>query len=141
MDSWFALNEKNVSVKRMSNQPIVKSSDSVDAEVVGAGSGTLRQALITAEEAPNFALRRFIMEPSGGMPAHTNTVEHEQYVLRGRARVGIGERIFEVQAGDAVFIPEGVPHWYEADENEGFEFLCIVPNREDRIELCEGDAS
>ena len=70
------------------------------------------------------------------MPRHTNSVEHEQYILRGKARVGIGEKVFEVKAGDAVYIPKGVPHWYEADAQEGFEFLCIVPNKEDVIELC-----
>ena len=63
------------------------------------------------------------MKPGGGMPAHTNTVEHEQYILKGKARVGIGEDVFEVAAGDAVYIPDGVPHWYQADESEGFEFL------------------
>ena len=124
-------------VAGMSNQPIVRRARSVEAEVVGAGEGTKRQVLISDEDAPNFALRRFIMEPSGGMPRHTNTVEHEQYVLRGKARVGIGDDVHEVAAGDAVYIPEGVPHWYEADAEEGFEFLCIVPNREDRIEVCE----
>jgi len=121
----------------MSVGPLVKSSDFVKADIVGAGSGTTRQVLISDEDAPNFALRRFVMEPSGGMPRHTNTVEHEQYVLRGKARVGIGDDVHEVKAGDAVFIPEGVPHWYEADAKEGFEFLCIVPNREDRIEICD----
>ena len=74
------------------------------------------------------------MEPGGGMPAHTNTVEHEQYIPKGKARVGIGEDVF-MAAGDAVHIPDGVPHWYQADESEGFEFLCIVPNK-DAIEVC-----
>ena len=120
----------------MLGKAIVRSAKDVDAERVGAGSGTRRQMLISDDEAPNFALRRFIMEPGGGMPAHTNTVEHEQYILRGKARVGIGEDLFEVAAGDAVYIPEGVPHWYRADESEGFEFLCIVPNKEDVIEVC-----
>lgn len=124
----------------MSKTPIVKPSDSIAAEVVGAGTGTKRQVLISDQEAPNFALRRFIMEPGGGMPKHTNTVEHEQYILKGKARVGIGEKVFEVKAGDAVFIPEGVPHWYEADEAEGFEFLCIVPNKEDVIRVCDEPA-
>ena len=115
---------------------IVRSAKDVEAEHVGAGSGPRRQMLISGDEAPNFALRRFIMEPGGGMPAHTNTVEHEQYILRGKARVGIGEDVFKVAAGDAVYIPDGVPHWYQADESEGFEFLCIVPNKEDVIEVC-----
>ena len=77
------------------------------------------------------------MEPGGGIPEHTNAEEHEQYVLKGKARVGIGEKVFEVNIGDAVLIPEGVPHWYEADEKEGFEFLCIVPNKEDVIDVCD----
>ena len=41
------------------------------------------------------------------MPRHTNTVEHEQYVLRGHACIGIGEETYEVKTGDVVFIPEG----------------------------------
>ena len=139
-ESEFAFQKNNVTVTEMSNEPIVKSSDSIPTEVVGAGAGTKRQVLISDQDAPNFALRRFIMEPSGGMPRHTNSVEHEQYILKGKARVGIGDKVFEVKAGDAVFIPEGVPHWYEADAEEGFEFLCIVPNKEDVIELCDSGA-
>ena len=119
----------------MLGKAIVRSAKNVYAEHVAAGSGTSRQVLISGDEAPNFALRRFIMEPGGGMPAHTNTVEHEQYILKGKAMVGIGEDVFKVAAGDAVYIPDGVPHWYQADEGEGFEFLCIVPNKEDVIEL------
>ena len=120
----------------MLSKPIVRSAKDVVAEGVGPGSGTSRQILISGDEAPNFALRRFIMEPGGGMPEHTNTVEHEQYILKGKARVGIGEDVFEMFAGDAVYIPEGVPHWYQADGVEGFEFLCIVPNKEDVIQVC-----
>ncbi|QXD31606.1 cupin domain-containing protein [Candidatus Pelagisphaera phototrophica] len=121
----------------MSIRLFVKSSESVAAEVVEAGTGTKLQVLINDEEGPNFALRRFIMEPGGGIPEHTNAEEHEQYVLKGKARVGIGEKVFEVNIGDAVLIPEGAPHWYEADEKEGFEFLCIVPNKEGVIDVCD----
>jgi len=110
----------------------VKSARDVAAESVGAGQGTTRQVL---DEGPNFALRRFIMEPGGGMPRHTNTVEHEQYVLRGRARIGIGEDVIEVSADDVVFIPAGTPHWYQALGDEPFEFLCVVPNAPDLIEV------
>lgn len=114
----------------------VRRADSVPSEIVAAGKGTRRQVLIGPDEGPHFALRRFIMEPGGGMPRHTNQVEHEQYVLRGSARIGIGDEVVDVTADDAVFIPAGVPHWYEAGE-EGFEFLCVVPNGHDRIEILE----
>lgn len=119
------------------NTVIVKSSESFPLEPVGAGAGTSRSVLIGPGDAPHFALRRFVMEPSGGMPRHTNTVEHEQYILKGGAEVGIGEEVYQVKEGDVVFIPEGVPHWYKADSETGFEFLCIVPNKQDTIEILD----
>jgi quercetin dioxygenase-like cupin family protein len=109
----------------------VKHTRDVEAVEVTQGVKTIKQVLISAQEGPNFALRRFAMEPGGGMPRHTNTVEHEQYVLGGKARVGIADEVFEVKQGDVVFIPENVPHWYQNIGNESFEFLCIVPNKPD----------
>jgi quercetin dioxygenase-like cupin family protein len=110
----------------------VKHSRDVEAVEVSNGVKTTKQVLISTQEAPNFALRRFIMEPGGGMPRHTNTVEHEQYVLGGKARVGIGDQVFEVKKGDVVFIPENIPHWYQNIGDDVFEFLCIVPNKADK---------
>ena len=115
----------------------VKQSAAVDRQKVAAGTATEMQVLIGPEEgAPNFSMRRFIMGEGGGMPRHTNEVEHEQYVLAGRARVGIGDEILEVAAGDVVYIPARQPHFYEVLEAP-FEFLCMVPNRDDRIELID----
>ena len=114
----------------------VRHVDSMPAEEVKAGTDTKRQVLIGPDQGPNFALRRFIMGPGGGMPMHTNTVEHEQYVLRGSARVQIGDEVHDVKEGDVVYIPGGVPHNYEAG-SDGFEFLCVVPNQPDAIELVD----
>ena len=105
-------------------------------EVVTAGTGTSKEVLIGADEAPHFALRRFVMEANGGMPKHSNTVEHEQYVIRGSAEVHIGDEILNAVAGDVVYIPAGVPHSYKAGPS-GFEFLCLIPNKEDKITLLE----
>lgn len=115
----------------------VKKAKDVEAKDVSAGKDTTKQVLISSQEAPNFALRKFSMKSGGGMPLHTNTVEHEQYVLAGRAKIGIGDQVFEVQQGDVVFIPEGVPHYYENIGEEQFEFLCIIPNKEDVITLVD----
>ncbi|MEW6585355.1 MAG: cupin domain-containing protein [Nitrospirota bacterium] len=116
---------------------IVTSADAIPKNTVKAGIGASMQMLIGPADAPHFAMRRFIMEPGGGMPNHTNAVEHEQFVLRGKAKLGIGETVYEVKRGDVVFIPAGVPHWYKAEANEPFEFLCLVPNLPDRIEIIE----
>lgn len=112
----------------------VRRADDLPREEVAAGTGTSRQVLIGPETGPNFAMRRFIMEPGGGMPLHTNRVEHEQYVLRGRAEVRIGDDVHTVSVGDVVYIPAGTPHAYRAGGEEPFEFLCIVPNGDDVIE-------
>jgi quercetin dioxygenase-like cupin family protein len=115
----------------------VKHINDIHVDQLSAGTGASRQVLIGADEAPHFALRRFIMEAGGGIPSHTNTVEHEQYVLRGRARIGIGDEEFDVESGNVVFIPAGVPHWYNVTSEEPFEFLCIVPNLRDEIEFTD----
>lgn len=114
-----------------------KHASDIEAQAVKAGSGTSMQVLIGADQGPNFAMRRFIMEPGGGMPLHTNAVEHEQYVLRGRARVTIGGEVIEVNPDDVVYIPAGVPHSYDSLGPEPFEFICVVPNQPDKIELVE----
>lgn len=115
----------------------VRAASGVASESVSAGKETVRQVLVGDDEAPNFALRRFVMQPGGGMPRHTNRVEHEQYVLRGRATVGIGDDEVSVEAGDVLYIPAGVPHDYRAEGSEPFEFLCVVPNLPDEIEILE----
>lgn len=117
----------------------VKHSSQIPAEPVPAGQGASRQDLITPEEGPNFAMRKFIMEPGGGMPRHTNRVEHEQYVLRGRARVRIGDDELEVRKDDVVYIPAGVPHSYRAEGDEPFEFLCVVPNLPDETVILDDE--
>ena len=62
-------------------QAAVKAAGTVDAKPVAAGKATEIQVLVgPGDGAPNFALRRFVMGPGGGMPLHTNLVEHEQFV-------------------------------------------------------------
>ncbi|MFW6077988.1 MAG: cupin domain-containing protein [Gemmatimonadota bacterium] len=119
------------------NRPVVRPAADVASHSVDAGRATEMRMLVgPADGAPNFALRRFTMGPGGGIPLHTNLVEHEQYVLRGRARITIGEDVHEVGADDALYIPAGVPHAYDVVEAP-FEFLCVVPDSPDRIELVD----
>lgn len=115
----------------------VRHSGDVDIVSIDTGEGVTRQMLISSEEGPNFAMRKFTIQPGGGMPNHTNLVEHEQYVVGGGARIGIGEEIFEVKKGDVVFIPAEVPHWYQNNGEEPFEFLCMVPNKPDKTIILE----
>ncbi len=115
----------------------VKHASDVEAKDVLNAKDTKIQVLISAKEGPNFAMRKFSMQKGGGMPRHTNTVEHEQYVLRGQATITIGDETHHVKAGDVVFIPEGAIHSYLNTGEEPFEFLCIIPNKEDKITVVD----
>ena len=117
--------------------PVVKPADSVAATPVAAGTATEVQVLVGPDDgAPHFAMRRFRMGAGGGMPRHRNRVEHEQYVLAGKARVAVGDDVHEVEAGNVLYIPAGMPHSYEVLEAP-FEFLCMVPNQPDEVEILE----
>jgi quercetin dioxygenase-like cupin family protein len=112
----------------------VRKKGSRESKEVSAGQGTSMQVLIGSEEAPNFAFRKFVMDPHGGMPKHTNLVEHEQYVLSGSGIIEISDESYEVFEGDSIYIPSQVPHSYKAGK-DGFEFICVVPNKEDKVEV------
>jgi len=112
-----------------------KKIGAVEALPQKAGQGVSMKMLLSPDESPNFAMRNFVIEAGGHMPFHTNSVEHEQYVLGGRARVRIGDTTFEASAGDVLLIPAGVPHSYETLGDEPYSFLCLVPKGEDCIAL------
>jgi quercetin dioxygenase-like cupin family protein len=113
----------------------VRAAADAEYQEVAAGRATRTQVLLgPGDGMPHFAMRRFVMGEGGGMPRHTNTVEHEQFVLRGRARITIGDEVHEVGPSDVVYIPAGEVHDYTVIEAP-FEFLCMVPNLPDTIAL------
>lgn len=112
-----------------------KKVDTIESMPQKAGKGVSMKMLLSPDESPNFAMRNFTIEAGGHMPFHTNSVEHEQYVLSGRALVKIGDKTFEAEAGDILLIPAGVAHSYETIGDETYSFLCLVPKGEDCIEI------
>ncbi|WP_345991864.1 cupin domain-containing protein [Sulfurimonas sp. HSL-1716] len=100
-----------------------------------AGKGVSMKMLLSGEEAENFAMRQFTIKAGGYMPLHTNSVEHEQFVLQGRAKVTVGDEVFEAKKGDILYIPADAPHMYETIGDEDYEFLCLVPKKEDTISI------
>ncbi|MFC7204823.1 cupin domain-containing protein [Haloferax namakaokahaiae] len=118
--------------------PVVKRGRDIEYDAVGAADGMKKGVLISeADGAPNFAIRRFVLDAGAEVPRHTNEVEHEQHVLSGTYTVGIDDEEYEVEAGDSLFIPAGVVHWYRNDSDEEGSFLCAVPNGDDEIVLAD----
>lgn len=115
----------------------VKHSSAIPSERLDVGKGARKAVLISNQEAPNFVMRKFTIQTGGSMPLHINLVEHEQYVLKGKALVVINGIQHEVQPGDVIFIPAEIPHSYETLGDEAFEFLCLIPNQFDETILIE----
>ena len=108
---------------------MVRTAHEVEPRPVERARGAQMRVLIGPEDgAPHFVTRVFTLAPGGRIPAHRHpTIEHEQYVLSGRMRVGIDDEVREVGPGQAIFIPAGAAHWYENPTDAPVEFLCVVP--------------
>ena len=118
--------------------PLIRRAEEIEYEPVDAADGLSKGVLVAAEHgAPNFAIRRFVLEPRTTVPRHTNQVEHEQFVLEGEYVVGIADEEFRVEPGDSLLIPAGTVHWYRNEGDEAGAFLCAVPHGDDAIELVE----
>lgn len=118
--------------------PTIKRAEDVSYESVGAAEGMSKGVLLDESDgAPNFAIRRFVLDPGASVPKHTNDVEHEQYVLSGEYTVGIDGEEHTVSAGDSLLIPAGVVHWYRNPNDEEGAFICAVPTGDDEIQLVE----
>ncbi|MFC6940404.1 cupin domain-containing protein [Salinirubellus sp. GCM10025818] len=118
--------------------PVVRRADEVDYESTDAAPGLRKGVLVGEDEgARNLAIRRFTLDAGASVPKHTNEIEHEQYVLEGEYVVGIDDEEYEVSAGDSLFIPAGVVHWYRNEGTEQGAFICAVPVGDDSIELLD----
>lgn len=94
--------------------------------VEGARGVSIR-VLISKDEAPNFALRMFEVQPGGHTPLHRHPHEHEVFVLDG-AGVFVHEGMdYPIAAEDVVFVPGGDEHCFRNTGNGLLRFLCIVP--------------
>jgi len=108
---------------------LLKKSNKIKSIPVDSADRTEIQTLVSRKDgAPNFELRKFKIMPGGNIPEHYHSdIEHEQYVLKGGYTIGVGNKTFNAESGDAIFIPAGVKHWYKNDSKDVGEFLCIVP--------------
>jgi len=123
--------------------PVIRPRAAVAPQPVPRCRGASIQVLLGPEiGVPNFITRLFTIAPGGRIPCHRHdTIEHEQVVLEGGMVINLDGRETEVKAGDSIFIPAGVSHWYENRGAAPVRFLCVVPRTEDyQTEWLEGPA-
>ena len=90
-------------------------------------------AVLTPKEDKDFIVRKVTLAKDGSMPNHINEIQHQQYVLRGEAKVVVGTEEYHAKEGDFIYIPAGVAHKYEACNGSDYEFLCMITTKEDKI--------
>jgi mannose-6-phosphate isomerase-like protein (cupin superfamily) len=58
-----------------------------------------------------YSLVEIVSDPGDGTPLHFHQNEDEYlFVLEGTARVAVGDKIFDAQAGTMVRLPRNIPH-------------------------------
>jgi quercetin dioxygenase-like cupin family protein len=92
-------------------------------------------AVLTPKDDKDFIVRKVTLAKDGSMPNHTNEIQHQQYVLKGEAKVVVGTEEYHAKTGDFIYIPAGVAHNYEACYGSEYEFLCMITTKEDKLTM------
>jgi len=110
---------------------IIKNINDVEKEIV-TGKGVqkvVKQNLISvADSAPNFTMRRFMVEPGGFTFYHTHDYEHEVYILAGEGIVRTKDAELKIKKDVAILVIPNEVHQFINNGNEDLVFLCIIPN-------------
>lgn len=111
-----------------------KNSDSFERnEIPKTQKATI--AVLSPKEDKDFIVRKVCIEPGGTMPNHTNKIQHQQYVLKGEAKVVVGDAIYHAKEGDYIYIPAEIAHYYEACYGKEYQFLCMINTKDDQIQM------
>ena len=103
-------------------------------------SGVTRQVLFTGGDGLGCELRYFEVAPGGWSSLERHHHAHAVIVIRGRARVLVGDRVIEARTHDLVRVPPLTWHQFQASDEEPFGFLCMVDCERDVPERPDGDA-
>ena len=103
-------------------------------------SGITRQLLFTGGDGLGCELRYFEVAPGGWSSLERHHHAHAVIVIRGRARVLVGDRVIEARTHDLVRVPPLTWHQFQAADEEPFGFLCMVDCERDVPERPDGDA-
>ncbi len=85
------------------------------------------------DNANNFCMRVFTIEPGGFTPRHSHKWEHEVFVHSGKGQVYQNGEWRDVASGTAIFIPGHEEHQFINAGSEDFVFICLIPSGVDEL--------
>jgi mannose-6-phosphate isomerase-like protein (cupin superfamily) len=89
-------------------------------------SGITRQVLFTGGDGLGCELRYFEVAPGGWSSLERHHHAHAVMVIRGAARVLVGDRILDAGTHDLVRVPSLTWHQFQTRGDEPLGFLCMV---------------
>ena len=114
----------------MKVQPI-ETHEQCPVQMEGAHGARMRMLVGPGDNATNFHMRHFEVEPGGYTPHHQHDYEHEILILEGEgaAQSEQGERPFK--AGDVIFVPANEMHQFRNTGDGKLAFICLIPAPQD----------
>ncbi len=66
---------------------------------------------------------------------HAHAVLEEAFIVMNRTRMGVGNTLLDLEAGDVVLASPGEPHWFETYDDEDVTLIALkMPNlKNDKI--------
>ena len=102
--------------------------DQKPVEMPGANGCHVRWLIGKEDDAPNFAMREFQVDPGGHTPRHHHPYEHEVYVVEGQGIIFEGDQAHTIKAGDVILVQPDEVHQFKNESDAPFKFLCLIPN-------------
>lgn len=99
-----------------------------DVTMEGAAGCRIRWLIGEVDQAPNFAMRQFEVEPGGHTPKHVHDYEHEVFVLAGQGVLVDGDAEQPLSAGSVVYVAPNDVHQFRNTGPDPLQFLCLIPN-------------
>ncbi|ULR52656.1 cupin domain-containing protein [Streptomyces deccanensis] len=94
----------------MCTESLIVNPDEVERFDRGGGVATLPYVGKWNSETSVITTGQTLFQPGTGLPLHSHNVEESVLILEGEATAEIDGEFFELEPGQATWVPAGVPH-------------------------------
>jgi quercetin dioxygenase-like cupin family protein len=94
---------------------------------------TVRRFVSRQDGSYNIEARYFELEPGATSNFESHNYEHAVLVLRGHGSIRLGEEVYPIHFGDAIFVESDQIHQFRAADDDVLGFLCTVLDKELRV--------
>jgi quercetin dioxygenase-like cupin family protein len=96
---------------------------------------TVRRFISRQDGSRNMEARYFELQPGASSNFESHNYEHAVLVLRGRGSICLGDEVYPIQFGDAIFVESDQIHQFRAAGEEVLGFLCTVLDKDLRVSV------